>query len=72
LIEAIEHGCVPIQFMAEQHLRLVSAELPEWACPLVRSLHQVELGLPNEAELDLIFQAAVQLAVLGPPPGMVS
>ena len=72
LIEAIEHGCVPIQFMDEQHLRSLCAELPQWASPLVRSMQQVELGLPNEAELQLIFQAAVQLAVLGSPPVMAA
>lgn len=65
LLESIEHGCVPIQFMAEQHLQLLRAELPVWASPLIRSMHQVECGLPDMSELQALYVAAVQLVVLG-------
>jgi hypothetical protein len=67
LIEAIEHGCAPIQFMHEQQLRLLRSELPVWAWPLLRGTHQIEQGLTTDEELQQIFRAAVQLAVLGSP-----
>ena len=67
LTEAIEHGCAPIQFMHEEQLQLVRSELPAWAWPLLRGMQQVEQGLPTDEELQQIFRAAVQLAVLGPP-----
>ena len=67
LTEAIEHGCAPIQFMHEEQLQLVRSELPVWAWPLLRGTQQIEQGIPTDEELQQIFRAAVQLAVLGPP-----
>ena len=67
LTEAIEHGCAPIQFIHEEQLKLVRSELPVWAWPLLRGTQQIEQGIPTDEELQQIFQAAVQLAVLGPP-----
>ncbi|MEX0768700.1 MAG: hypothetical protein WD029_09530, partial [Microthrixaceae bacterium] len=72
LLESIEHGCVPIQFMGEQHLEILRSELPAWAGGLIRGLHEVERGLPEQSELQALYLAAVQLVAMNPSRAAVA
>jgi hypothetical protein len=65
-VEAVLHGCVPIQVMPSGAAAALRAQLPEWAVGLVTDLVAVGDGAPDDDELASLWRAAVQLAVRGP------
>ena len=65
LLEAIEHGCVPVQVMPDDLAETLRAALPPAAACLVMGLHEASAGRPQPTRLLELWSAARQLIVAG-------
>ena len=65
LLEAIEHGCIPVQVMPDDTAAELRSVLPPDAACLVLGLHDVSHGRPDHTRLVQWWAAAQQLVVTG-------
>ena len=65
LLEAITHGCVPLQITTDTRAEQLRNELGPIAGALVMGLAETERGYPGAEQLQRCHQAAVQLVVTG-------
>jgi hypothetical protein len=65
LLEAVEHGCVPLQVMSDERADALRRWLPASAGGLVVGMQEIENGLPGDDRLRELWDAALQLIVTG-------
>lgn len=65
LLEAVEHGCVPLQVVPDELLDTVHDGVPAWARVLVVGIEQLRSVPLDDESLDLMWNAAVALVVGG-------
>ncbi len=65
LLEAVEHGCAPMQVVPDELVESISCGLPAWAHVLVIGIDELRCSTVDEGLLDQLWDAAVALVVAG-------
>jgi hypothetical protein len=65
LLEAVEHGCAPLQVVPDELVELIHGDLPAWARVLVVGIDELPSVPFDDARLDALWGAAIALVVAG-------
>ena len=65
LLEAVEHGCVPIQVMSDDRCALVQRHIDRRHHGLIIGESMLEHARPSDEELRSLWSSAIQLVVSG-------